>query len=136
MTKPKPKSQHLKTGAPSKYKPEYCAQLIAHMTQGLSFETFAAVIKVNQDTLHEWAKVHPEFSEAKKEAWAQNQLFWERIGITGMAGKIANFNATVWIFNMKNRHRWRDVQPLDSETQEKPFQKVFHDAIAKMKTKK
>lgn len=105
-----------KNGRPSKYKPEYCLKLIEHMRTGLSFESFAAVIHVNQDTLHEWVKVHPEFSEAKKEAFAQNLLFWESKGIAGLIGdKETTFNSTVWIFNMKNRHKWRDKQPDESE---------------------
>lgn len=116
-----------KPGRPSKYKPEYCQQLIAHMTTGLSFDSFAAVIDVNQDTLHEWVKVHPDFSEAKKEAYSKNLLFWENHGIEGLystteyddKGKPTSsksINATVWIFNMKNRHKWRDKQPDEVDT--------------------
>lgn len=102
-----------KGGRPTKYRPEYCAQLISHMgDQGLSYDTFAAVIGVNVDTLYEWEKRHAAFSEAKKVAFLRNKLWWERIGIAGMTGtskdKIPNFNPTVWIFNMKNRHGWRD----------------------------
>jgi len=83
--------------------------LIKHMgEEGLSYETFAAVIEVNKDTLYEWEAVHPEFSEAKKLAFEKNRAFWEKIGTAGMVGKIPGFNATVWIFNMKNRHGWRD----------------------------
>jgi transposase len=105
-----------KTGRPSKYEPQYCQALIKHMTEGLSFESFAAVIKVNQDTLHEWVKVHLEFSEAKKEAFSQNLLFWEKVGIEGLWGsKESSFNATVWIFSMKNRHKWRDKQPDETD---------------------
>lgn len=136
MTKAKPKSQHKPNGRPSSYKPEYCAQLISHMSSGLSFETFAAAIKVNQDTLHEWAKVHPDFSEAKKEAWSQNMLFWERMGMTGMAGKIPGFNATVWIFNMKNRFKWRDVPALETTDKEKAYESIFAQAIQELKREK
>lgn len=101
-----------KTGRPSKYKEEYNEQLIAHMSQGLSFETFAAVIDVNVDTLHEWAKVHPSFSDSKKVAFTKNQLFYERMGIAMMAGKIDKASAVVWIFNMKNRFGWRDKKEI------------------------
>ena len=102
---------------PSKYKPKYCEDLIAHMKQGLSFESFAAVIKVNQDTLHEWARRHKEFSEAKKIAFEENRLVWEKMGIAGMMGRTPGFNATVWIFNMKNRFKWvdRTEQKIEAE---------------------
>ena len=90
--------------------------LIDHMgDKGLSFESFAPVVGVNQDTLHHWAKIHADFSEAKNIAFAKNLLFWEKIGAAGMVGQIPGFNATVWIFNMKNRHRWRDRTEVDAK---------------------
>lgn len=106
-------------GRPSKYKQEYCQMLIEHMKDGLSFESFAAIISVNRDTLHEWVKVHSDFSEAKKTAFDLNLLFWEKHGIEGLyntteydeKGKPSSsksINSTVWIFNMKNRHKWGD----------------------------
>jgi len=87
--------------------------LIDHMASGLSFEAFAGVIGVNQDTLHEWVKVWPAFSEAKKDGLAKGRIFWEKIGHAGMSGKIKNFNSTVWVFSMKNRFGWRDKQSVE-----------------------
>lgn len=113
MANPKRRRMPNPVGRPTKYKEEYCDMLIRHMESGLSFDSFAAVIKVNRDSLYEWVKVHPEFSDAQKEAYSQNLLFWEKIGISGMVGRIPDFNATVWIFNMKNRHGWRDKQDVD-----------------------
>lgn len=95
----------------SKYKPEYCEMLVKHMSDGLSFESFAAVAKVNRDTLYEWLKVHDSFAKAKADGFSENLLFYEKIGRAGMTGKLPGFNITAWIFNMKNRHGWRDRQP-------------------------
>lgn len=122
---------------PTKYKKEYCQKLIEHMAKGYSFESFSAVVNVNQDTLHEWAKpkVSVEFSEAKKEAFAKCRLFWETIGIDGMLGKITRkvqkvdsygnkttenvqvkIDVGMWIFNMKNRFGWKDrVEFIDED---------------------
>lgn len=94
-------------GRPTKYKPEYCEQLIKHMAMGLSYETFGATINVAQSTVYLWEK-HPEFSEAKKEGFDKSRLFWERLGTAGAMGKIKNFNVTAWIFSMKNRFKWTD----------------------------
>lgn len=106
-----------KGGRPSKFKPEYCEMLIKHMgTDGLSYETFAVVIGVNVDTLYHWETTRPGFSEAKKRAFSQNKLFWEKMGIAGMVGKVPGFNATLWIFNMKNRHGWRDRIETENKT--------------------
>ncbi len=98
---------------PTKYRKEYCEMLLNHLASGLSFDSFAPIVKVNQDTLYEWAKRYKDFAEAKKEGYSQNLLFWEKLGIAGAAGKIPNFNATTWIFNMKNRHGWRDRREVE-----------------------
>ena len=97
-------------GRPTKYKPEYCEQLIAHMAKGFSFESFAGVVSVNRDTVHEWANAHSQFSEAKKEGLEKNRLFWEEKGIIGIV------NPTIWIFNMKNRfpREWRDRTEVEN----------------------
>lgn len=102
-------------GRPSKYKPEYDQMLIDHMASGLSFESFAGIVGVCDDTLREWEKVHPSFSASKKEAFAKNRVFWEKLAInyiTHSDGKegTPKLNSTVWIFNMKNRFpkQWRD----------------------------
>jgi len=121
-------------GRPSKYKPEFCELLIEHMSKGLSFESFSAIAEVNQDTLHEWVKVHEEFSESKKMAFANCQLFWEKLGVENILNvsessgrgddayhKSSTLNASIWIFNMKNRFKWRDKQPGEED------KKVTHD---------
>jgi hypothetical protein len=97
-----------KVGRPTDYKPEYCEALIKHMETGMSYASFAGVVRCNVDTLYNWEKLNQEFSEAKKIGMALNMHFWEKMGIAGTAGKVKNFNVTAWIFNMKNRHAWGD----------------------------
>lgn len=96
-------------GRPTLYKPEYCEKLIEHMAEGLSYEAFAGAVRVSVDTLYQWEKDQPDFSEAKKIGVGVSRIFWEKMGIAGVHAEV--FNASVWIFNMKNRFRWRDVQP-------------------------
>lgn len=104
-------------GRPSKYKKKFCQMLIDHCGQGLSFESFAGLIDVNQDTLHEWCKRHPEFSEAKKRASEKRRLTLEKIGMNGMMGKIENFNSTAYVWFTKNTIGWRDKQEIISINQ-------------------
>ena len=100
-------------GQLSKYEPRFCEMLIKHMGKGLSFDSFAAVARVHRDTLYEWAKVQPDFSDAKEQAYADNLMFWEQQGIQGLYTDPngPKLNSTVWVFNMKNRHKWMDKQP-------------------------
>ena len=97
-------------GRPTKYKPEYCQQLIEHMALGLSYECFGAVIDVSLSTTQRWEGLHEEFSVAKIKGFHKSRLFYERLGRQALLGNIPNFNTTIWIFNMKNRfpNEWRD----------------------------
>ncbi len=111
----KPTNGKSKGGRPSKYDPAFCDQLEKHMAQGFSIESFAGKIGVSRDTLYAWSKVHPEFSDTIKRGTDQSLFFWEKLGLMGVLGKQKGFNATMWIFNMKNRFKWRDYwdEPAD-----------------------
>jgi hypothetical protein len=101
-------------GRPTKYKQEMCQQVIDAMAQGLSKEAAAAEIGICDDTFHRWVKEIPEFSDAVKEGTRQNLLFWEKLGLSGATGALSGFNATTWIFNMKNRFGWSDKQQVET----------------------
>lgn len=111
-------------GRPSKYKPEYCEMLITHLSKGFSYESYAAVVKVDFDTLYEWEKVHPEFSEAKKKAIPASMNAIDKILLNiALTGK---GNSTAAIFLAKNRHPkfYRDrheisVEKLDTISDDK-----------------
>ena len=66
---------------------------------GLHYETFQA-----------YREKHPEFSEAVKASLRKSQAWWERQGRKATFGGTDGFNATSFIFNMKNRFKddWRD----------------------------
>lgn len=112
-------------GRPTKYKPEYCQQIIDFMQEGgelvykyFSFEgsvtrepvgrlprhlsAFARHINVTTSTLDEWCHVHPEFSEAYKKA---KQIQLEQM-IDGSSSGV--LQAAPTIFALKNMHRWTD----------------------------
>lgn len=103
-------------GMPSKYKPEFCDLLIKHMSEGLTFTSFAAVAKVNRDTLYAWLKVHEEFAHAKSLAESELQLFDEKLLRAIITGKVAGANITGLIFKFKNCHGWTDRPPEQSIT--------------------
>lgn len=115
-------------GAPTKYDPSFCEALIQHMAKGLSFETFGAALPqeaptkenptpkrrhASRATMYEWEKQHADFSDAKKIGEVYCQLFWERLGIMGASGKYKGFNAAAYIFNKKNRFKWKDKHEVN-----------------------
>lgn len=91
----------------SKYKHDYPYMLIDHMKEGLSFEAFGGIAMVGRQALHGWLEKYPKFQQAKDIGESLGRIFWERQGIFGMQ-KGKEFNAGVWMFNMKNRFSWHD----------------------------
>jgi hypothetical protein len=107
--------QKRKVGRPSKYDPSYCALVVDLGANGKSKAQIAAAIGIDRGTLNAWTEVHPEFSRAIKEAMDLSLAWWEDIGQDHMIRP--GFNATAFIFQMKNRFRddYRDVQHQHGE---------------------
>ena len=103
----------MQSGRPNEFKDEYCQMVIDHMAEGLSFESFAAVVKCCKQTLYNWAKDFPQFLDAKNKGFEESRLFWEKMGIN--IAKSGEGNSTAFIFNMKNRFRedWNDKQEIE-----------------------
>jgi len=96
-----------KVGRPTLYKPEYCQMLIDHLSQGRAYLAFAGKLSVTADTLYEWERVHPEFSEAKKIGTQKGFYFWDNLGIDMATGLVDNKGFPAWMVNMRNKFGWR-----------------------------
>lgn len=99
-------------GRPTKYKPEFCQTVIDCGKDGMSKTEMAVECGVSWSTFHDWMDAHPEFRDAVKDAARQSQAWWERNGRLATFGQVDGFNATSYIFQMKNRFPddWRDKQ--------------------------
>jgi hypothetical protein len=120
-------------GQPTKYKPEYCQQLIDYFsidpTKITADETvssadgdkliarrtpqrmpwlegFARKIGVHRNTLRDWCDLHPEFAEAYETAKDLQREFIVDVALSGAAP------ASFAIFTMKNVCGWRDERDL------------------------
>ena len=120
-------------GQPTKYRPEYCQQLINYFsiepleiireqeitdTEGGKyisrrlpqrfpwFEGFARKIGVHRNTLKNWCADHPAFDEAYETAKDLQREFLVDIGLSGAT------SASFAIFTMKNVCGWRDERDL------------------------
>lgn len=100
-------------GRPTKYRPEMCNQIVSLMEQGYSKEATAGHFGVSTETFYRWLDEIPEFRDAEKLGTSKSRLFWERKGMQGTFGELEKFNAPSWIFNMKNRFGWRDLQQVE-----------------------
>lgn len=103
-------------GRPTQYHPDLCMMLINHMSQGFDFESFAAKLEyMTAARLYDWTNRHKSFAEAKKVGEALCKQWWINMGRGAVGGKIPNFNASVWIFTMKNMFGWRDKHDIKSK---------------------
>lgn len=108
-------------GRPTKYKPEYCKKIVEYFSCELTkivgnkvlpndlptLSGFAFSIGVNQDTLHEWTSVHPEFSEAFNIAKQKQKDFLVANGLAGL------YPPASFIFVAKNITDMRDKTEVE-----------------------
>jgi len=114
-----------KVGRPSLYDPKLHPKLAFWLAQaGLTDEQIAEEIAIHTDTLYQWRKVHPEFSEALKGGKAtpddevEAALLRRAKGFKYAEGgkeKVALPDTTACIFWLKNRRpgEWRDKREHD-----------------------
>lgn len=108
-------------GRPTKYKPEYCQEIVdwfkAHkIPQEFelkkppvfpTIERFATNINVCKDTLYEWGKVYPAFSDALKKAHEIQMAIWQEGSMRGL------FPPAFTIFLGKNVFKWTDKHDVN-----------------------
>lgn len=123
---PKPKPEGYVFGRPTKYLPEYCEQIVEHFQQPLYRETvaqdgtvtrvknlfptmarFADKIGVDDETLLEWAKIHPDFSASLKKAKKLQEANLQEGALDGA------YHGSFAIFTAKNVCGWRDEKDLN-----------------------
>ena len=86
------------------------------MAEGRSLEGCAALLGVHPDSLYEWQKVYPQFSEAVRAGRAAATTFWENRLLDVANGGSGNAQAIQWA--LRNRSRaasgWHhDAQRLE-----------------------
>ena len=85
-------------GRPTLYKPEFCDEVIKHMSEGNSFWSFGTKVKprgVSLQTLDNWTKQYPDFLEAKKIGEVFLLQFDEDLNKAGSAGQLERRSKTI-----------------------------------------
>ena len=98
-------------GRPSKYDLRFCDMVVEDMGKGYSLTAFAGLIGVNRDTIAEWTKVHPEFSEAVSRGKALRCRDWETVALDMRTKGGGPGGATITMFGLKNMggDEWSDT---------------------------
>jgi hypothetical protein len=99
-------------GRPTKYDPKFCQTVIDVGEEGGSLTEMASACGVLRETMTDWRGKHEAFDNAVKLAQQASQRWWEERARDATFGKVPGFNATAYIFQMKNRfgHDYSDVQ--------------------------
>lgn len=107
--------------AEHKYKPEMNDIILELMSQGASQFEVSVELGIAKSTLYNWLdEDHPSFCPEFKKVIAQGniagQAWWEKQLRQAAVGTNKDANATLMIFNMKNRFKddWSDVQKVES----------------------
>jgi hypothetical protein len=124
-------------GRPSSYDPRLVDKVYKLALLGSTEEEMAEIIEINHDTLYEWKKAHPEFSDAIKrgkhdaDANVADRLYQRAMGYSHQAVKIfmpagaeepvyAEYTehyppdtqaASLWLRN-RQPEKWRDRQEV------------------------
>lgn len=98
-------------GRPSEYDPAICDILDGMGHEGEGMAEAIVACGISRDTFYRWQDLYPEFSDAVKAMKHRSQSWWESQGRKATFGDIPGFNATSFIFNMKNRFKddWSDT---------------------------
>ncbi len=105
----------LQKGRPTKYRQEYCQEIIEAARQGISPRTWAAFHEpyIPDRSVYDWAGKHEDFSQAKKEAEYIFSAWYEKTVIDAALGKTEGVNTTLLVWLGKNfpgGHGWTDNQ--------------------------
>jgi hypothetical protein len=118
-------SQAGSVGRPTKYRPEYCADVVDHMSEGASLTSYAAKIGVSRNTLTLWVGAHAEFEDAVGLAKAKCAAWWEEQARNIVKGGGGPGASTLAVFGLKNMapDDWQDKQ------QHEHVGRVLHGAM-------
>ena len=126
-------------GRPNKYDPAFCEKVIELGKIGASKVEMACELGICKATFNNYENEYPEFLDAVRLAVMFSQVFWEKNGRLATFGEVPNFNATTWIFNMKNRFSddWTDVSKQESQLlgkdgnpADQPTMNIFINGVA------
>ena len=116
----------------SKYKPEYCEQLLNHMAEGFSFEAFGSEVGVGKTTLYNGCMAHAEFRQAKEVGSEASRKKIEAMLME--CTRTGKGNVVGAIFMLKNRfpNEWRDKRELEVKKEDDSKQLTLDEQLEKV----
>jgi hypothetical protein len=117
-------------GAPTKYQKDFHPQNFIELSnKGKCLAQIARAWNVHRDTIYEWAKKHPKFSDAIKkgkelcEAWYMDTGQAAMLGAVTIEGKPIRMNNGMFVWMTKNLFKWTNniaIQDNTAQAEEPP----------------
>lgn len=110
------KPERRPVGRPSKYKPEFCKDIVKHGKLGMTVPEMADELDVSIQTLYEWSGVHPEFSEAFSRAQEAAEACWARKIREGLEKTPSEFQGAANLKYMAQRFKgWSEKAHVETK---------------------
>lgn len=103
------------TGHPTKYKDEYCDEIIRLGDEGKTIAQVCAVFRVSRQTLHNWKKQVPEFFEAYEVARILYEAFWTDVMSRQAQGQSTRGQWQATKFILAAQCNWREKTDVVTE---------------------
>jgi hypothetical protein len=102
-------------GRPTKYTPEMCNLVMECGREGGTVAEMAAACDVSIQTLYEWSKVHPEFSESFTRGQELAEATWSKHVREGLKKTPSEFQGAANLKYMAQRfqERWSERQKIE-----------------------
>ena len=101
----------------AKYTQDMCDRVVELGRLGYHHEEIASELGVTRMTLHNWRNKHQAFDKAMELSNTHSIGFWAGVPRRYISGEVQAFNATSWIFTMKNKAGWVDATKQTIESQ-------------------
>ena len=106
-----------KRGQRTKYLPEFCDQLVEHMSSGFSFDSFKAVTGSSLVAMYDWVDRYPDWAYAKEQGNAARLLYLEQKLMEAACGGRNQVPAIVHALkNVGNGMAWEGCAPIQGKT--------------------
>lgn len=101
-------------GRPTKYSKERVAQILDAVEKGATYEIAAGAAGISYQTLNEWRKDKPEFSEQLAAAEGRAGLKW--LGRIEQAADQGTWQAASWLLERRFPHQYgKTVQDVNAK---------------------
>lgn len=108
-----------RVGRPTAFRDSFHDDVIDYARGGLSYAAIAVKLGVSRDSLYEWMRNDPDFSDTMKRAREIAMAWWEETLKGQATGTVDGGSATAAIFAMKNQfpddYRDRKELKVDAE---------------------